>query len=408
MIDPNASPVRKQRRYVMLIPSERCVRFWMLSANQSLTSQKFSDITTEIGQNERCQSDVFSNSTVFIFLEFAASTFLALIRFHAQIVISQKPGRSGSHFLTVKSRLIIFLEHADSTVVFFFDEELSFDPTSCSILPAQMIQHLSEELQSPLQRDQFFQIGGLTFSASGLGDQYVIEKTVVTAIRWTVKFHLAQVKVVEEGILRNQWKLRTARKRLSQPVSQESHWSVDRSSCVASYELVMDRVHQTGHLKLVYSYLSCFVSRSEMNVPRIAASAIATEAVYKAHCQEEISTLTQAQPLSEKVMNVDGQNSTGSSIVQRISDDIRRYPDQIIQMLLHEIKPVVVAKPGKGFPCCAVLNLGSTRSRRHETIAGCSAQSHSKNIRSCPQPPDSHIAGSGKHSYYTQAAVGLA
>ncbi|KRY25718.1 hypothetical protein T01_12023 [Trichinella spiralis] len=150
MIDPNASPVRKQRRYVILIPSERCVRFWMLSANQSLTSQKFSDITSEIGKNERCQSDVFSTSTVFIFLEFAASTFLALIRFHAQTVILQKPGRSGSHFLTVKSRLIFFQEHADSTVDLFFDEELSFDPTSCSILPAQMIQHFSEELQSPL------------------------------------------------------------------------------------------------------------------------------------------------------------------------------------------------------------------------------------------------------------------
>ncbi|KRY40564.1 hypothetical protein T01_15932 [Trichinella spiralis] len=122
----------------------------MLSANQSLTSQKFSDITSEIGKNERCQSDVFSTSTVFIFLEFAASTFLALIRFHAQTVILQKPGRSGSHFLTVKSRLIFFQEHADSTVDLFFDEELSFDPTSCSILPAQMIQHFSEELQSPL------------------------------------------------------------------------------------------------------------------------------------------------------------------------------------------------------------------------------------------------------------------
>ncbi|XP_003366510.1 conserved hypothetical protein [Trichinella spiralis] len=30
-----------------------------------------------------------------------------------------------------------------------------------------------------------YQIGGLTFSASIVGDQYVIEKTVVTAIRWT-------------------------------------------------------------------------------------------------------------------------------------------------------------------------------------------------------------------------------
>ncbi|KRY40603.1 hypothetical protein T01_15436 [Trichinella spiralis] len=86
----------------------------------------------------------------FIFLEFAASTFLALIRFHAQTVILQKPGRSGSHFLIVKSHLIFFQEHADSTVDLFFDEELSFDPTSCSILPAQMIQHFSEELQSPL------------------------------------------------------------------------------------------------------------------------------------------------------------------------------------------------------------------------------------------------------------------
>ncbi|KRY19065.1 hypothetical protein T12_3012 [Trichinella patagoniensis] len=170
MIDPNASPVRKQRRYVILIPSERCVRFWMLSATQSLTSQKFSGTTSEIEKNERYQSLVIA-------------------------------------VLTVKSRQIIFLEHADTTVDLFFDEKLIFDPTSCSILPAQMIQHFSEELQSPLQRDQFFQIGGLTFSASGLGDQYVIEKTVLTAIRWTVKLHLAvthslkpsQVKVVEES-----------------------------------------------------------------------------------------------------------------------------------------------------------------------------------------------------------------
>ncbi|XP_003366085.1 conserved hypothetical protein, partial [Trichinella spiralis] len=64
--------------------------------------------------------------------------------------------------------------------------------------------------------------------------------------------------------------------------------------------------------------------------------AIATEAVYKAHCQQEISTLTQAQRFSEKVMN----------------------------------KPVVAARPGKDFPWCAVPNLGSTRSQRHETIAG--------------------------------------
>ncbi|KRX63030.1 hypothetical protein T09_6837 [Trichinella sp. T9] len=73
--------------------------------------------------------------------------------------------------------------------------------------------------------------------------------------------------------------------------------------------------------------------------------------------------------------------------------------------LCHVDKPVVAAKPGKGFTWCAVVNLGSTRSRRHETISGRSAQSHSKNLRSCPQPSDSHIAGSGKISNYTQAAV---
>ncbi|KRY51950.1 hypothetical protein T03_9741 [Trichinella britovi] len=72
--------------------------------------------------------------------------------------------------------------------------------------------------------------------------------------------------------------------------------------------------------------------------------------------------------------------------------------------LCHVDKPVVAAKPGKGFTWCAVVNLGSTRSRRHETIAGRSAQSHSKNLRSCPQPSDSHIAGSGKNSNYNQAA----
>ncbi|KRX38439.1 hypothetical protein T05_12403 [Trichinella murrelli] len=301
----------------------------MLSATQSLTFQKFSDTTSEIGKNERCQSGVFSTSTVFIFLEFAASTFLALIRFHAQIVISQKPGHSGSHFLTVKSRQIIILKHADMTVNLFFDEKLIFDPTSCSILHVQMIQHFSEELQSPLQRDQFFQIGGLTFSASGLGDQYVIEKTVLTVIRWTVKFHLAvthslkpsQVKVVEEGILRNQWKLRTAGKRLSpgKPLDCRSlcvmgqSWTLvpvtelpllfnivfvpiccptlcdvrDVVLCsvlrgrVCFHLLIVLWLVTTPlvpflrlHLRLVnpvYTYLSCFVSRSETNVPQIAA-----------------------------------------------------------------------------------------------------------------------------------------
>ncbi|KRX74727.1 hypothetical protein T06_12648 [Trichinella sp. T6] len=69
-----------------------------------------------------------------------------------------------------------------------------------------MIQHFSEELQSPLQRDQFFQIGGLTFSASGLGDH---------TTQVTLSLKRSQVKLVEEGILRNQWKPRTARKRLS-------------------------------------------------------------------------------------------------------------------------------------------------------------------------------------------------
>ncbi|KRX38419.1 hypothetical protein T05_9122 [Trichinella murrelli] len=67
--------------------------------------------------------------------------------------------------------------------------------------------------------------------------------------------------------------------------------------------------------------------------------------------------------------------------------------------LCHVDKPVVAAKPGKGFTWCAV---------EVPDIAGRSAQSHSKNLRSCPQPSDSHIAGSGKNSNYTQAAVVLA
>ncbi|KRY09015.1 hypothetical protein T12_7203 [Trichinella patagoniensis] len=100
-------------------------------------------------------------------------------------------------------------------------------------------------------------------------------------------------------------------------------------------------------------------------------------------------------------MNVDGQNSTGCEQRKKVASEGTRN-------LCHFDKPVVAAKPGKGFTWCAVLNLKSTRSRRHETIARCSAQSHSKNLRSCPQPSDSHIGGSGKHSNYTQAAVILA
>ncbi|KAL1245982.1 Proteinase inhibitor type-2 [Trichinella spiralis] len=88
--------------------------------------------------------------------------------------------------------------------------------------------------------------------------------------------------------------------------------------------------------------------------------------------------------------------------------NVKKVASEGTRNLCHVQKPVVAARPGKDFPWCAVPNLGSTRSQRHETIAGCSAQSHSKNLRSCPQPPDSHIAGSGKHSYYTQAVVVLA
>ncbi|KRX35608.1 hypothetical protein T05_564 [Trichinella murrelli] len=77
----------------------------------------------------------------------------------------------------------------------------------------------------------------------------------------------------------------------------------------------------------------------------------------------------------------------------------KKVASEGIRNLCHVMKHVVAARPGKDFPWCAVPNLGSTRSRRHETTAGCSAQSHSKNLRSCPHSPDSHIAGNGEDSY---------
>ncbi|XP_003369188.1 hypothetical protein Tsp_04613 [Trichinella spiralis] len=84
--------------------------------------------------------------------------------------------------------------------------------------------------------------------------------------------------------------------------------------------------------------------------------------------------------------------------IQR-SGDATRWLQQVVRVGNGKEKPAVAAGPVEDFPRCAIPSLGSARSRRQAAPADCLAQSHSKNLRSCPQPPDSHIAGSGKDSY---------
>ncbi|KAL1245958.1 L-amino-acid oxidase [Trichinella spiralis] len=50
--------------------------------------------------------------------------------------------------------------------------------------------------------------------------------------------------------------------------------------------------------------------------------------------------------------------------------NVKKVASEGTRNLCHVQKPVVAARPGKDFPWCAVPNLGSTRSQRHETIAG--------------------------------------
>ncbi|KRY52397.1 hypothetical protein T03_14968 [Trichinella britovi] len=136
MIDPNASSVGQPRRYVSLAPSKNSVRLWMLSANRSQNPLNSVTWLLNLGSSRDGSRTFFSTSAVFIFWKPAASTFPASIRIRART-----------------TRLILFLENADSTVDLLSDDVLSFDSTSVTIHRAQLIQLFGEELHSSLKRD---------------------------------------------------------------------------------------------------------------------------------------------------------------------------------------------------------------------------------------------------------------
>ncbi|KRY31612.1 Transposon Ty3-I Gag-Pol polyprotein [Trichinella spiralis] len=125
------------------------------------------------------------------------------------------------------------------------------------------------------------------------------------------------------------------------------------------------------------------MSRSDPGGNNSLRTVIFTDSLALAACCED------GTPVATKKSSIDSSHSTGS--IPGENDRVTYYI--CVWCALKCMKPAVAAGPVEDFPRCAIPSLGSARSRRQAAPADCLAQSHSKNLRSCPQPPDSHIAG---------------